>query len=138
MTCFRIAIVSIINIPFECKYIYVDVCRSVCVWVCLWVCVCVCVEGGSLTLLVGGTQWPHPLALDTTYLAQSAIAHGSNFARKTDFGYFGELLQYIDLFLLLLILIELGVIGVDGRIAGLLIIDAYNWGEIGTEQVRAL
>jgi len=93
-------------------------------YVCVYVYVCVCVEDGSLTLLVGGTQWPHPLALDTTYLAQSPIAHGSNFSRETYFGYLGELLQYIDLFLLLLILIELSVIGVNGRIAGLLIIDA--------------
>jgi len=92
-----------------------------------------CVEGGSLTLLVGGTQWPHPLALDTTYFAQASITHRSNFSRESDLGYFGKLLQYIDLFLLLFILIELRVIGVNRRISGFLIIDAYSWGEIGTE-----
>lgn len=79
----------------------------------------------SLTLLVGGAQRTHPLALDTPYLAQPPIAHGSNLARKPDLRHLGELLQDVHLLVLLLLLLELGVIRMHRRIASLLVIDTY-------------
>jgi len=82
-----------------------------------------CGGGGSLTLLVGGAQRTHPLALHTADLAQPPIAHGADLARKPDLRHLGELLQDVHLLVLLLLLVELRIVRMDGRVAGLLVVD---------------